>query len=201
MWKAWGKAAAASGLALCAFAACARAPSVDVPKEAIVRLSDAFSSEFDLVGVDGTALSNESFRGRPMVVYFGFATCPDVCPLALQKLSSALDLLPDRDRADLAPLFITVDPARDTPEMLKAYLAFDDRLIGLTGSAAAIDRARQSFKVFARRQPLPNSALGYTMDHSSLFYLVSRDGSVPLALHDTLTPEELAEMLRRTIRS
>lgn len=180
---------------------CSRAPAVDVPKDAVIRLSDQFSSDFDLIGVDGAPVADEKFRGRPMVVYFGFTTCPDVCPLALQRLSAALDLLSAKDQADIAPVFITVDPARDTPEKLKAYLGFDPRIIGLTGAQSAIDRARQSFKVFARRQPLPESALGYTMDHSSLFYLVGRDGSVTYALQDSLTPEQLAELLRRSIRS
>lgn len=200
MGKIRGKLSFAAGLALALLAACSQAPAVEVPKEAIVRLSDAFSSDFDLVGVDGAPVRDETFRGRPMVVYFGFATCPDVCPLALQRLSAALDLLSEKESAELAPVFITVDPARDTPERLGAYLAFDNRIIGLTGTAEAVDRARQSFKVYARRQPLPESALGYTMDHSSLFYLVARDGAVPFALHDSLTPDQLAEMLRRMVR-
>jgi protein SCO1/2 len=200
MWKQSGKAAFLAALTAAAPTACGRAPAVEVPKQAIVRLSDAFSSDFELTSADGAIVADEQFRGRPMVVYFGFATCPDVCPLALQRLSAALDLLPEKDRRTIAPVFITVDPARDTPETLKAYLAFDERIIGLTGAPAAIERARASFKVYARRQPLPNSALGYTMDHSSLFYLVARDGTVTLALHDTLTPEQLAEMLRRAIR-
>lgn len=184
-----------------ALGACGREPEVEVPADAVVKLSDAFSSDFALTDTNGAAASDETFRGKVMVVYFGFATCPDVCPLALARLSAAMNELSERDAAALAPVFITVDPERDTPERLKAFLAFDPRIVGLTGSAAAIDKAKMSFKVAARRAPLPGSSLGYTMNHTSLFYLVDREGRVRLALHDTLTPVEMAEMLRRNIRA
>lgn len=120
--------------------------------------------------------------------------------MALSRLSQALALLSEKERGEIAPVFITVDPERDTPAALKAYLAFDERLIGLTGSREAVERARASFKVYAKKGPLPGSALGYTMDHSSLFYLVDREGRVRLALHDSLRPDELAAMLRRSIK-
>jgi protein SCO1/2 len=196
--KFWGRLAMAFTLAA-ALAACGARPAVEVPKDAIVKLSDAFSGDFQLVDVNGAPVSDDSFRGKLMVVYFGFATCPDVCPMALSRLSAALGLLSPDERADLAPVFITVDPERDTPQALKAYLAFDKEIIGLTGSREAIDAARASFRVYAKKSPLPESALGYTMDHSSLFHLVDPKGEVFLALHDFLTPEELAEMLRRSI--
>lgn len=186
-------------LAALVLGACGRDAAVEVPADAIVRLSDAFSSDFDLIGVDGAPVADEAFRGKVMVVYFGFATCPDVCPLALSNLSAALNELTERERSAIAPVFITVDPARDTPASLKAFLAFDSRIIGLTGTVTAIDKARASFKVYARAKPLPNSALRYTMDHSSLFYLADREGRLRMALHDSLSPQELAEMLRRSI--
>lgn len=194
----WGK-LAAGALCLVILAGCGQA-RVEVPKDAVVKLSNAFSSDFALIDVNGAAVADEAFRGKLAVVYFGFATCPDVCPLALSRLGAALDILSDKERSKIAPVFITVDPERDTPETLKAYLAFDDRIIGLTGSREAIGKARASFKVYAKKAPLPGSALGYTMDHSSLFYLVNPAGEVTLALHDFLTPEELAEMLRRSIK-
>lgn len=173
--------------------------TLEVPPEAVIQLSDQFSSDFELTDMNGDAVSSSDLRGKVAVVYFGFASCPDVCPLALSRLSAALNELSKEDQTEIAPLFVTVDPARDTPEALKAYLAFDERIIGLTGDQAAIDAARRSFKVFARRQPLPDSALGYTMDHSSLFYLVDREGRPRIALHDYLGPDEFAAMLRRSI--
>ncbi|NWG71959.1 MAG: SCO family protein [Parvularculaceae bacterium] len=198
MGKLWKTVLAPALLAL-GLAACDAGPSVDVPKDAVVKLSDAFSSDFDLVDTSGAKVSDENFRGKVMAVYFGFATCPDVCPMALSRLSGALSILSEKERSQLAPVFITVDPERDTPDALKAFLAFDDRIIGLTGSREAVDRARASFKVYAKKAALPGSALGYTMDHSSLFYIVDRDGRVTLALHDFLKPDEFAEMLRRSI--
>ena len=200
MLNIWGR-LAAGALSLGIVAGCGNATRVEVPKDAIVKLSKAFSSDFALVDVNGVAVADEALRGKLAVVYFGFATCPDVCPLALSRLSGALDLLSDKERSKIAPVFITVDPERDTPETLKAYLAFDDRIVGLTGSREAIDKARASFKVYAKKAPLPGSALGYTMDHSSLFYLVNAKGEVTLALHAFLTPAELAEMLRPSIGS
>lgn len=200
-WKPSLKAAEFAAALAAAFllAACARAPEAEVPADAVIELSDQFSSDFSLVDMNGAPVSSADFRGRVMVVYFGFTTCPDVCPLALSRLSAALNALSKAERAELAALFITVDPARDTPEALKAYLAFDDRILGLTGDQAAVDAARRSFKVYARRRELPDSALGYTMDHSSLYYLVDRAGRPRLALHDFLTPDQLAVMLRRSI--
>lgn len=201
LWKPSLKAAEYAAALAAAFvlAACARAPEAEVPADAVVKLSDQFSSDFSLVDMNGAPASSADFRGKVMVVYFGFTTCPDVCPLALSRLSAALNELSEAEQAELAPLFISVDPARDTPEAVKAYLAFDDRILGLTGDQAAVDAARQSFKVYARRRDLPDSALGYTMDHASLYYLVDRAGRPRLALHDSLTPDELSVMLRRSI--
>ncbi|MEQ8935749.1 MAG: SCO family protein, partial [Amphiplicatus sp.] len=187
-------------IVLVSLAACARSESVEVPPDAVVRLSEQFSSDFALVDQNGQPRTDEDFRGKVALVYFGFATCPDVCPLALGTLSAALNELTDKERAEIVPLFITVDPERDTPEALKDYLAFNDSIIGLTGSPAAAQAARTSFKVYARQQRLPDSALGYTMDHTSLFYLVDRKGQPQLAIHDTVTPQELAEVLRRGIK-
>jgi protein SCO1/2 len=187
---------AALALALLGPVACARQDPV--PAEAIIRLSDQFTGDFALVDVDGAPKTDEDFRGKFMLVYFGFATCPDVCPMALARIGQALDELEERDRAAFAPLFITVDPERDTPAALKTYLSFDERLIGLTGETDAVDKARASFKVYAKKVPLPDSALGYTMDHTSLFYVVGPDGKLLFALRDSLTPSELASVLRRT---
>jgi protein SCO1/2 len=179
--------------------ACDREAQVQVPANAVIRLSDQFASDFELVDQDGAVKTNRDFLGKVMVIYFGFASCPDVCPMALSRLSAALNELSADEQAELTPVFITVDPERDTPEVLKSYLAFDERIIGLTGSAVAAQAARASFKVYAKQRPLPDSAIGYTMDHSSLFYLVERDGSVEFALDDSLNAQELAQILRTAI--
>lgn len=196
---AWRIAALLASAAL-TLAACGRgAPETAIPKEAVIRLSEQFSSDFALIDQNGRPVADEDFRGRTMVVYFGFASCPDVCPLALGLLSAALDELDEKEREKLAPIFITVDPERDTPEALKAYLAFDDRITGLTGDVEAARRARESFKVYAAQRPLPDSVLGYTMDHSSLFYVVDPQGQPQIAVHDTVNAEQLAAILRREL--
>lgn len=187
-------------LAAAALIACG-APEGRPPGDALVRLSDQFTADFALIDQNGQARTDRDFRGKVAIVYFGFATCPDVCPMALGTLSAALAELSERERAQIAPLFITVDPERDTPAALKDYLAFNSSFVGLTGSPEAAEKARASFKVYARRQPLPQSALGYTMDHSSLFYLVDREGRPQLAIHDTrVTPQQLAVLLRQAIK-
>ena len=169
------------------------------PPPGVIGLSDQFRSDFALIDQNGAAMSVADIKGRVGVVYFGFASCPDVCPLALGRLSAALNELRPAELKKVAPLFITVDPDRDTPEKLKAYLAFDDRIIGLTGDRAAIESAKANFKVFAEPEPVEDSKLGYTMQHSSLFYLIGRDGALDVALEDTLTPQEIAAAIRRAL--
>jgi protein SCO1/2 len=190
-----------SHLALAAaliLAACG-AEDAGPPPAGVVELSDQFKSDFALIDQNGKTMTQDDIKGRVGVVYFGFASCPDVCPLALGRLSAALNELSEAERAKVAPLFITVDPDRDTPEKLKAYLAFDERLTGLTGDRAAIEQVKANYKVFAEPEAVEDSSLGYTMQHSSLFYLVGRDGALDVALQDTLTPEEIASAIRRAL--
>ena len=133
-----------------------------------------------------------------MLVYFGFTSCPDVCPNALGVLSATLNELgPKADK--IQPVFIALDPERDTPEALRAYLSFDSRILGLTGSEEAIEAATAGFKVFAERKALPGSALGYTIDHSSLFYYVDKQGAPRFAFVDSLTPQQLAALIKPLI--
>ena len=164
----------------------------------LIELSDAFTGDFALVDQDGGARTDEDFKGRIQFIYFGFATCPDVCPMALGRMTAALDALEEKNAGalnEIAPLFITVDPERDTPAALKAYLAFDPRIAGLSGSPAAAAAARDGFKVYAKKVPLEDSALGYTMDHSSLFYLTDRKGAPLYAIKDTADPASIASAI------
>ncbi len=181
-------------------AGCEKAPpAAPLPSEGVIRLSDQFSPDFTLVDADGRVMSNADLKGKAAIVYFGFASCPDVCPLALGRVSAALNELSEKEREKVAALFITVDPDRDTPEALKRYLAFDPRIVGLTGDRAAIERAKAGFKVYAEAEPVTDAKLGYTVQHSSLFYLIEKDGSLRYALQDTLTPAELATAIRTAL--
>lgn len=172
-------------------------PGASTPAPGVISLSNQFSSDFALVDQDGAIVRDEDLKGRVGIVYFGFASCPDVCPLALGRLSAALNDLKPAELAKVAPLFITVDPDRDTPEKLKTYLAFDSRIRGLTGDRAAVEKVKANFKVFAEPEPVEDSRLGYTMQHSSLFYLIEPSGRLSVALEDTMTPAEIAAAIRR----
>jgi protein SCO1/2 len=189
--------AIAAGLALLAVSCGGK--DAPLPAEGVITLSDQFNADFTLIDEDGKVLRNQDLKGKVAIVYFGFATCPDVCPLALGRLSAALNALSDKEREKVVPLFITVDPGRDTPEALKAYLQFDPRIIGLTGDDAAIEHAKAGFKVFAEPETVADSKIGYTMQHSSLFYLIEKSGRLRYALDDSLNPDELATAIRRAL--
>jgi protein SCO1/2 len=132
------------------------------------------SVSFVLNTTDGAAITERSYRGKWLVVYFGYTFCPDICPTTLLEIAEALHALGPRAAA-VQGLFVTVDPRRDTPAVLTEYVkAFDPRLVGLTGTPAQIALAAKSFHVFYERQDTENG--GYTYDHSAFIYVVDRDG-------------------------
>lgn len=180
---------------------CGEQGETSFPANAVIPLSDAFTGKFSLVDVEGRPFSDKDLVGRIGVIYFGFASCPDVCPLSLGTLSAALSELTESERGALIPLFITVDPERDSAEVLETFLAFDPRIRALRGDEPALSAARNAFKVYAQKQPLEDSALGYTMAHSDLFYVTDRSGTPVIAIHTAVTPEQLAAILRKYIRA
>ena len=190
------------GAALLAVVACAgeENPQPIVPVDGVITLSDQFTGDFDLIDKTGAARADEDFEGRVMLVYFGFTHCPDVCPGDVGVMSAALNEL-GADADAVAPVFISVDPERDTPEALDDYFAFDDRIIPLTGSADAAKAAREGFKQYARIEPLPDSALEYTVNHGRFFYVTDRNGQPRYALTGGVGPQELAALLRRSIEA
>ncbi len=132
-------------------------------------------------------------RGAPFLVFFGYTHCPDVCPTTLFQMSEIFRALgPD---AKIKGLFITVDPERDTPDLVKTYAGnFDPRIIGLSGDRAAIDRVLAEYRVYARKAPGANG--DYTMDHSAVIYLMDRDGKFLRAFNMERPPEKAAAELR-----
>jgi cytochrome oxidase Cu insertion factor (SCO1/SenC/PrrC family) len=129
---------------------------------------------FTLVDQNGVTQRPEAFRGKLMLIYFGYTYCPDVCPTELQTMTQALEQLGDKADA-VQPIFITVDPEHDTPEQMKAYAGnFHPRLLALTGSAAQVAEAAKSYRVFYEKVKQPDGS--YDMDHSSIVYLMDRDG-------------------------
>jgi protein SCO1/2 len=167
----------------------------DRPVPGEITLNDAFVLDFNLVDHEGEPATDERFEGEPMLIYFGFASCPDVCPAALSVMTATLDEL-GRDAAALQPLFITVDPERDTPERLRSHLTFDDRILGLTGSQQAIDETRNGMRVFAKKVAMEDSALGYSVDHQSMFFLTDASGKPVRAFDDGMPPEVMADAIR-----
>ncbi|MBD3845459.1 SCO family protein [Bosea sp. SSUT16] len=154
---------------------------------------------FTLTTQDGKPLSDTDLRGSPFLVFFGFTHCPDVCPTKLFEISEALRAAGESDKAkNLKALFVTVDPERDTPEVMKSYLSsFDPRIIGLTGDRAAIDATIKAYRAYAKKTPLKDG--DYTMDHTALVYLMGKDGSFVGAFNIEQAPAQAAaEWLRQS---
>lgn len=137
--------------------------------------SEGTSVRFALTAAsDGAAITEQTYRGKWLAVYFGYTSCPDVCPTSLLDMAQALDALGPRAGA-VQPLFITVDPKRDTPGVLTEYVkSFDPRLIALTGTPAQLAAAARGFHVFHERHD--NDDGGYSIDHSAFIYLIDPDG-------------------------
>lgn len=167
----------------------------DEPIRGEIELNDAFSADFQLVDMFGEEATDERFEGKPMLIYFGFTSCPDVCPAALSVLSATLDEL-GADASGLQPLFITVDPERDDPERLRQHLSYDDRILGLTGTPENLEEARDRMRVFASKAPMADSELGYSVDHQSMFFLTDDAGKPVLAFSDHVRPEAFADRLK-----
>lgn len=156
---------------------------------------------FALTDQTGKRVTDQDFRGKFMLVYFGFTFCPDVCPTALQVMAAALDKLgPQADR--ITPVLITVDPERDTPAQLALYVkSFHPRLVGLTGTAQEIDAATRAYRVYAKKVPDPKSTAGYTMDHSSIIYVIGPDGKYRAHFTHATSPDAMAERLAEMLKS
>jgi protein SCO1/2 len=130
---------------------------------------------FRLTTHDGKILSSEDLAGMPFAVFFGFTHCPEVCPTTLSEISHVFDDLGD-EAEDLTVLFVTVDPERDTPEVLRDYVSsFSGRIIGLSGTPDEIAKVAKEYRVYYEK--VPTSDGGYTMNHSAAIYLMGRDGA------------------------
>lgn len=160
----------------------------------------AIGGPFTLTDQNGAQVSDSQFAGKYRLIYFGFSYCPDVCPVDLQKLMQGLKLVEQQDPAlgaKIQPIFITVDPARDTPPVLRQYVAaFHPRLIGLTGSEAEIAAVARKFAIYYRKAEQPGAS-EYLVDHARQAMLFDPAGK-PLALiPQEDTPEKIAAELER----
>ena len=152
---------------------------------------------FELIDQNGKAVSNAEFRGRYELIYFGYSYCPDVCPTTLAMMAQALSRL-GSDRRLIAPIFITVDPGRDSPQVLKPYLAaFSSRFIGLTGDKREISAVEKEYHIYAHVRPLPHGS--YAVDHSNVIYLMDKAGRFAAYYPGTISAQDLANDLRAMV--
>jgi protein SCO1/2 len=153
---------------------------------------------FELVDHTGRTVTDRTFRGTLALIYFGYSYCPDICPTSLADLAAALDLL-GAGAERVSFLFITVDPARDTPAHLARYVGlFHPRLVGLSGSEAQCAQAARAFRVYARTVP-GTGPKDYAVDHSGFAYLLGTDGRLLAAFPYGTPPTTIAEIMRRSL--
>ena len=154
----------------------------------------AVGGPFHLEDQNGSPISDQDMKGKPFLVFFGYTHCPDVCPTTLFEISEVMKWLgKDADRTNA--LFITVDPERDTPAVLKDYMSnFDPHLRGLTGDPASVEAALKAYRVYAKKIPLKDG--DYTMDHTAIVYLMDKNGRFVAAFNLKQSPEAAAKQLR-----
>ncbi|MGH6789374.1 MAG: SCO family protein [Pseudolabrys sp.] len=155
----------------------------------------AIGGPFTLIDQNGKAITDQNMKGKPFLVFFGYTHCPDVCPTTLFEVSEVMRAL-GQDANRTSALFITVDPERDTPAVMKDYLSsFDPHLRGVTGTAAAIGAAERSYRVYAKK--VPEKSGEYSMDHSAVVYLMDKEGHFVAPFNLKRKPEAAAADLRK----
>src|SRR5262245_57236219 len=154
---------------------------------------------FTLTDHTGKRVTDKDFRGRTLIVFFGFTFCPDVCPSGLQVIAAAIDKLGPKGQS-ITPLFISVDPERDTPAQLASYVkSFHPRLVGLTGTPAEIAAVAKAYRVYVKKVTDPKSTAGYTIDHSSIIYVMGPDGAYRTHFTHTTNADVMAERLAKLL--
>ena len=152
--------------------------------------------DFVLQSAEGNVTLSD-YRGKVVVLYFGYAFCPDVCPTSLGLLSLALGKLKPKELNKIQTFFISVDPERDTVEKLKTYVnAFHPNIIGITGTADEIADVAKRYGVMYMKVELPGSAMGYAVDHSSRYYVIGSDGELKKFIEHGTSPDDIVASLR-----
>jgi protein SCO1/2 len=168
---------------------------LDKPSQGHGKMGGAFT----LIDQHGKTRTDEEFRGKYMLIYFGYSFCPDVCPLGMNNISEALKLL-GRDLDSVVPIFITIDPERDTSENLKIYGSnFHPNFILLTGTQVQLDPVMKAYKVYAAKATPDGTMADYLMDHSTMIYLVDREGKFLEFFPHTTEPQKIAETLHQRL--
>ncbi|HWV40561.1 SCO family protein [Pseudorhodoplanes sp.] len=155
----------------------------------------AIGGPFRLVDQRGEVVTQDALKGKPSLIFFGFTHCPDICPTALFDMSEVYKAL-GRDGDKLQAYFVSVDPERDTPDILKEYLSsFDPRIRGLTGEPSAVTSMEKAYRVYSKKVPLDGG--DYTMDHTALVYLMDKEGRFVAPFNMKRKPQDAAAELRR----
>lgn len=156
---------------------------------------------FELVNHKGEVVTDKTFLGGYMMVFFGYTYCPDVCPTVLSDIATTMDLLGDDKASNITPIMISVDPGRDTPEHLAEYVTFfHPRTIGLTGTEEQIKAAARAYRVYySINKPQGDDPLDYLVDHTSIIYLMGPDGKLVTHFSHGTTPEVMAERLGKIL--
>jgi protein SCO1/2 len=161
-------------------------------------MTGVIGGPFTLVASDGRTVTDQAFRGKWMLIYFGYTSCPDACPTALNNMGVALDRL-GSDAASLQPVFVTVDPKRDTPEALAEYLkSFDPHIVALSGTEEQVSAVVKGYRVYVEVQP--GGDKDYLVNHSSFFYLINPEGKFVNIVHGNVSGEELADRVRQLMQ-
>jgi protein SCO1/2 len=171
----------------------------DAGRKALEIANVKLGGPFELVRGDGTPITDKDLAGKAHAIFFGFTHCPEVCPTTLYEAAGWLEKLgPDADKFNI--YFVTVDPERDTPEVIKDYVAsFDPRITGITGAPDKIAKVISDYRVYAKRVELEGG--DYTMDHTATVYLINADGSFAGTIAYNENPDVALEKLRKLIKN
>ena len=160
-------------------------------------LANAIGGPFHLTDQNGNRVTDADLKGKWSLIYFGYTHCPDACPTALNDIAVALDELGAK-RAAVRPVFITVDPERDTPEALKSYVtSFDAPILALTGTQEEVAQTAKAYRVYYAKHPEPGG--DYSMDHSSVIYVMDPEGRFTASFTHESSPEQIAERLKKLL--
>ena len=182
---------AIAGAAVLALTGSGSSPQVATSGKALI------GGPFALIDQNGNTVTAQDFRGRFMLVFFGFTHCPDICPAELQVMSQSLEALGPKAE-EVVPIFITLDPERDTQAVMDAYLKnFGSRFVGLTGSPEAVAAAAKAYRVAHSKFQEDPASSDYSVDHSALVYLMGRDGEYVTHFAYGTPADEMTEKLRR----
>ncbi len=170
-----------------------------MPERPVPALAVPSGGDFTLQSADGQ-VSLKDFRGKLVLVYFGYTYCPDICPTSLAATTEGLKMLSPEEQAKVAMIFVSVDPERDTPERLKEYAAFFYAgLVGLTGSAESLAEVARRYGVFYARQNVATAGGGYVVDHSSDTYIVGPEGRLLGKIAHATPPDQVASEIRKRL--